>query len=531
MSSKETPIERLRTAFPSAMLNLSQIIALDQLVESPSLNISAVAHEALIYVNNLLQFNSSNQKLDCHLFLSPCSFSREYQFALQFRDNQKLANALAIVAIIGLLIGSKGYGGQDSYVFTRCLIEIALASNAPTSLKMQHLVPANLNFLSELIITPYMPVPETNGKEWDRLEAASALDALVELALNREYNGQGSARRLMTGLELRTAAVGVFEPGVEFVRKEEIKYTIISAMVVPEGADPSQLPPTPLLQALSMSPETSGPLNHVLVSSAHFASLLFSHLLRSSPRCKTLARSIKPQPPTQIPSSAAGGGSFFVPADGPAPEPTPAAHEEDNDPPQTLLQILAEHLSLAFLSRSKTDTSDLESREWDRMIVGYLTLLCQWLWEDPAAVRDFLTQAGWEYATISPILNRLGVDTLLGRMARLREDEHFKTVSPETLVQYYPRSAPRLQATTTAAATTKSEAEGEVWFDWAFVDFWKSNYLHFASTRAFYGSGSARFYIWCILLKELVHQIEEVEEVEDEDAMDEVIYAFRKLIR
>lgn len=153
------------------------------------------------------------------------------EFALQFWDDPKLTNALAVVAIIGLLVGSKGSGvrfllhlfihnpisleqGQESYIFTRCLIEIALASNSPTTLKTQalHLLPANLNFpLSEHVITPYMPVPETNGEEWDRLESASALDALVELALNGEYNGQESAKRLMSGLELRTAAVGVFE--------------------------------------------------------------------------------------------------------------------------------------------------------------------------------------------------------------------------------------------------------------------------------------------------------------------------------
>lgn len=145
-----------------------------------------------------------------------------------------------------------------------------------------------------------------------------------------------------------------------------------------------------------MSPETSGPIDHVLVSSTHFASLLFTHLLRSSPRCKALARSIKPQFPSHMPSSATGtGGNFFVPADGPAPAPTPTdVEDEDDDPPQTLLQILAENLSLAFLSRSKTDTSDLESREWDRLIVGYLSLLCQWLWEDPGAVRDFLNSGG-----------------------------------------------------------------------------------------------------------------------------------------
>ena len=56
-----------------------------------------------------------------------------------------------------------------------------------------------------------MPVPETNGEEWDRLEPASALDALVELALHGEYNGLDSEKRLKEGLELRGAAVGVFE--------------------------------------------------------------------------------------------------------------------------------------------------------------------------------------------------------------------------------------------------------------------------------------------------------------------------------
>ena len=70
----------------------------------------------------------------------------------------------------------------------------------------------SLNFpLNEIALTPYMPVPETNGEEWDRLEPASALDALVELALHGEYNGLDSEKRLKEGLELRGAAVGGFE--------------------------------------------------------------------------------------------------------------------------------------------------------------------------------------------------------------------------------------------------------------------------------------------------------------------------------
>lgn len=74
------------------------------------------------------------------------------------------------------------------------------------------LLPTNLDFpLPEIILTPYMPVPESNGEEWDRLEPASALDALVELVLHGEYNGLNSDKRVKEGLELRTAAVSVFE--------------------------------------------------------------------------------------------------------------------------------------------------------------------------------------------------------------------------------------------------------------------------------------------------------------------------------
>jgi hypothetical protein len=56
-----------------------------------------------------------------------------------------------------------------------------------------------------------MPVPETNGEEWDRLEPASALDALVELVLHGEYNGLDSVKRLKDGLELRATASILFE--------------------------------------------------------------------------------------------------------------------------------------------------------------------------------------------------------------------------------------------------------------------------------------------------------------------------------
>ena len=65
------------------------------------------------------------------------------------------------------------------------------------------------------MLTPYVPVPESNGEEWDRIEQASALDALVELALHGEYNGMDGEQRLKDGLELRGSAVAVFEVTLE----------------------------------------------------------------------------------------------------------------------------------------------------------------------------------------------------------------------------------------------------------------------------------------------------------------------------
>jgi hypothetical protein len=73
------------------------------------------------------------------------------------------------------------------------------------------LPPAAAPLLPDLILTPYMPVPETNGEEWDRLEAATGIDALLELIMHGEYNGQGAVRRQKESVDLRATAVGVFE--------------------------------------------------------------------------------------------------------------------------------------------------------------------------------------------------------------------------------------------------------------------------------------------------------------------------------
>lgn len=64
-------------------------------------------------------------------------------------------------------------------------------------------------------MTVYIPVPESNGEEWDRLPEESALSALVGVALEGEYVGvMGQAepgKKETEALQFRSVAASVFE--------------------------------------------------------------------------------------------------------------------------------------------------------------------------------------------------------------------------------------------------------------------------------------------------------------------------------
>ena len=74
--------------------------------------------------------------------------------------------------------------------------------------------------------------------------------------------------------------------------------------------------------------------------------------------------------------------------------------------------------------------------------------------------------------TIHPILTRLGADVLVARMNRVREDERIKAVGPDSWVLPCPTPGPQALD---PAFTPMYDGETEIWFDWAFVDFWKAN--------------------------------------------------------
>lgn len=120
--------------------------------------------------------------------------------------------------------------------------------------------------------------------------------------------------------------------------------------------------------------------------SAHrhqIASLMFTSLIRSSDKCKTLARSV-------IPNVVAPPVVLFNPETEKPPIP-----DEDEDPPQALLPTLLGNLAMAARSRSiAREKGDADMREWDRVIVAYLIILSAWAWDSPIAVKDILEEGG-----------------------------------------------------------------------------------------------------------------------------------------
>jgi intracellular protein transport protein USO1 len=73
-------------------------------------------------------------------------------------------------------------------------------------------------------------------------------------------------------------------------------------------------------------------------------------------------------------------------------------------------------------------------------------------------------------------VNRLSSDALVARMARAREDERFKSIGPDSLVLSYPVSQSGTLTPLVTNGFGKDEEGGEIWFDWGFVEFWKSNF-------------------------------------------------------
>lgn len=139
------------------------------------------------------------------------------------------------------------------------------------------------------------------------------------------------------------------------------------------------------MRALSDIPQA--PMTPESAHRHQIASLLFTSLIRSSEKCKTLARSI-------IPSVVAAPVVLFNDPQGQSQGPPPKSDEEE-EPPQGLLSTLSDGLTMSLRSRSiSREKGEPDLREWDRVLVAYLILLSSWVWDCPVAVKDLLEEGG-----------------------------------------------------------------------------------------------------------------------------------------
>ena len=106
-----------------------------------------------------------------------------------------------------------------------------------------------------------------------------------------------------------------------------------------------------------------------------FGCLLLSHLIRNSEHAKKLAREVT------------------NPGDS-------AVEDDDDDDKVGLLQLVVGNLMMAAREQTesvnraaKEGRNNGEDEDWTRVMVGYLVLLCTWLWDSPKSVKEFLSES------------------------------------------------------------------------------------------------------------------------------------------
>lgn len=199
---------------------------------------------------------------------------------------------------------------------------------------------------------------------WQRGESVPAVVAVTNLAVN----GDGTPGR--EGLRVRAAAANLFTSYV--AGSTETQLGVLSTMLAPPpDAEHTMSSGSVILDALRTFPSSSR--SDTFDSYVpFFACLLFSHLIMHSEVCKEVARKI-----------------YFQGDD------TSPGGMGDEDDRITLVGVLVGNLMMAQREQAQSVNAGLGPErvlEWSRIMVGYLTSLCVWMWESPNTVKEFLSE-------------------------------------------------------------------------------------------------------------------------------------------
>jgi hypothetical protein len=200
---------------------------------------------------------------------------------------------------------------------------------------------------------------------------------------------------------------------------DDARIGILSSLIAPPADNPNaQYPDTPqsagsiILSGLLDLPH---PGAHFDPYRPLFASLLLAHLVRNSEHAKKIARE------TILPTGDGDDSAI-----------------QDEDDKVSLVQLVVGNLMMAArehtecVNRSAKEgnvAGSTEEDDWTRVMVGYLVLLCTWLWDSPKTVKEFLSESAnlqvvslWkdpkqsicaDYQLIQPITQATGIDPLV----------------------------------------------------------------------------------------------------------------------
>lgn len=531
--SGSSDIQKL-IAFEGAFERLLDIIAQEGRIEG-----GIVAQDALESLDALLLYNVSNQNYFRETLsipmLAPLLFyppplppnaseaaiheytAQRNAFLLQEWDEQKLLNALVLFRVIRRLVDGQGEGHRANQLalrnsgMTECAAQLALASLAPPLLKAHALSLLSLlvrgsrqnqDLLSQIVVSP---VAVIQGEATEGVPAPAQLSwqppqlailALITLALR----GLGGVPQRELALSVRLAALAAIEDLVN--QNVDVRVLILEALV----AIPPKDAPTHnhlLLDTIAYIPDGLGsnaqfdPFQYVI------ASAILCALVRGSDTAKEYLHNV------------------VIGPDGHCTIASP--REGDGDEPTLLIQQVIGNIAMGMRSLGEAIRQERagelvkgnSATDWTRIIVSYLVLLAEWLWQSPLSVGDLLAESANVHVLVQPAAQSLGVDPLvqslavfvLGtayefnaleegegvlsrtalhsilnsrigpdqfgvRLVRLKSDPRFTHVEPDALDIVLRRAA-------TAPQESEKETEDplSLWFSWAFVEFWKENYV------------------------------------------------------
>ncbi|KAF0403962.1 vesicle tethering protein [Gigaspora margarita] len=478
-------------AFENAFERLLEIIA-----EEDGLNGGIIVQDCMQLTHNLLRYNVSNQnffretsciqRIPALLGVSLDYKHKDYEieFLAQEWQEQKVTNTIALLELIRILVVPNNINTLNNQnVMAQCgvlktVVELALSSNAPSSVKAHSLYAladlirgngSSQEFLARTVVTvPYssqrsdstqnltsdsnLKSNRSSHEQIQTLPPRPTVMAIIAVAVGAEHIESYTAR---------AAATYAFE--CYAYNNPNAQVALASTLTPPPDDNPNS-------NINTVKPQSAGSL---LLSAllewedseadpyvVWFSSVIFSHILMNNEKSKELARGIM-------------------------------IGEEDNiNDHIPLLHSIVKNLILA--TRQNADV---------RVLIGYLCVLCIWLWDSPHSVKEFLSKDAHLQILIGPItqssgvdsrvqglcafllgicyefnhspdspvtrttlqpilLNRIGADQFVNRITRLRESPHFKHV-PQ-----YIQVAPEEEA----------RKLPELYFEYAFVEFFKNNY-------------------------------------------------------